>query len=120
MGEGFTNHIAFNYDKWIEGLETDALAVSLLILKIANNFVDNKKGKKRGIISFIRTKKQIVDFFEQLNVFVVDIYLERLEQFKEKHPIAPPRKSDKPSWGRNEPCPCGSGKKFKKCCGSAV
>jgi uncharacterized protein len=19
--------------------------------------------------------------------------------------------------GRNEPCPCGSGKKFKKCCG---
>ena len=22
--------------------------------------------------------------------------------------------------GRNEPCPCGSGKKFKKCCGKAV
>jgi uncharacterized protein len=22
--------------------------------------------------------------------------------------------------GRNEPCPCGSGKKFKKCCGAAV
>ncbi|WP_288092381.1 SEC-C metal-binding domain-containing protein [Thiomonas sp.] len=20
--------------------------------------------------------------------------------------------------GHNEPCPCGSGKKFKKCCGS--
>jgi hypothetical protein len=24
-----------------------------------------------------------------------------------------------PKVGRNEPCPCGSGKKFKKCCGSA-
>jgi predicted aspartyl protease len=23
-----------------------------------------------------------------------------------------------PSVGRNDPCPCGSGKKFKKCCGS--
>ncbi|WP_252183383.1 SEC-C metal-binding domain-containing protein [Rossellomorea vietnamensis] len=22
-----------------------------------------------------------------------------------------------PSVGRNEPCPCGSGKKYKKCCG---
>ena len=22
--------------------------------------------------------------------------------------------------GRNEPCPCGSGKKYKKCCGSGV
>ena len=22
--------------------------------------------------------------------------------------------------GRNDPCPCGSGKKYKKCCGSNV
>ena len=22
----------------------------------------------------------------------------------------------KTKWGRNDPCPCGSGKKFKKCC----
>ncbi len=22
--------------------------------------------------------------------------------------------------GRNEPCPCGSGKKYKKCCGAAT
>ncbi|NLC16939.1 MAG: hypothetical protein GX756_03580 [Clostridiales bacterium] len=22
--------------------------------------------------------------------------------------------------GRNEPCPCGSGKKYKNCCGSVV
>ncbi len=22
-----------------------------------------------------------------------------------------------PSTGRNDPCPCGSGKKYKKCCG---
>ncbi len=28
---------------------------------------------------------------------------------------APRRSSDKV--GRNDPCPCGSGKKFKKCCG---
>ncbi len=25
---------------------------------------------------------------------------------------------DAPRPGRNEPCPCGSGKKYKKCCGS--
>ena len=24
---------------------------------------------------------------------------------------------EQPKVGRNEPCPCGSGKKFKKCCG---
>ena len=25
---------------------------------------------------------------------------------------------DQPKIGRNEPCPCGSGRKFKRCCGS--
>lgn len=29
-----------------------------------------------------------------------------------------PLKRATPKVGRNEPCPCGSGKKFKKCCGS--
>lgn len=30
-----------------------------------------------------------------------------------------PLKRATPKVGRNEPCPCGSGKKFKKCCGAA-
>ena len=32
------------------------------------------------------------------------------------HPTLP-QKSSQPKVGRNEPCPCGSGKKYKKCCG---
>ncbi len=32
---------------------------------------------------------------------------------------AGPLKRATPKVGRNEPCPCGSGKKFKKCCGKA-
>lgn len=28
-----------------------------------------------------------------------------------------PVRRDSPKVGRNDPCPCGSGKKFKKCCG---
>ncbi len=27
---------------------------------------------------------------------------------------------EKPKPGRNDPCPCGSGKKYKKCCGVAA
>ena len=30
-----------------------------------------------------------------------------------------PKKRDQPKVGRNEPCPCGSGKKYKKCHGAA-
>jgi SEC-C motif-containing protein len=29
----------------------------------------------------------------------------------------PPVKREAPKVGRNDPCPCGSGKKYKKCCG---
>jgi hypothetical protein len=32
--------------------------------------------------------------------------------------LFPPPESPARRIGRNEPCPCGSGKKFKKCCGS--
>ena len=28
----------------------------------------------------------------------------------------PPKRRDAPKIGRNDPCPCGSGKKYKKCC----
>ena len=31
----------------------------------------------------------------------------------------PQPKRAQPSVGRNDPCPCGSGKKYKKCCGLA-
>ena len=30
-----------------------------------------------------------------------------------------PYRREEPKVGRNDPCPCGSGKKFKKCCGVA-
>ena len=33
--------------------------------------------------------------------------------------IAVPVVRDTPKVGRNDPCPCGSGKKYKKCCGAA-
>ena len=35
------------------------------------------------------------------------------KQFKEDHIFHAPAKV-----GRNDPCPCGSGKKYKKCCGA--
>jgi len=32
-------------------------------------------------------------------------------------PAQQPVRRDQPKVGRNEPCPCGSGRKYKKCCG---
>jgi SEC-C motif-containing protein len=39
--------------------------------------------------------------------------------FKDGKPVAPKTlQREAPKVGRNDPCPCGSGKKYKKCCGS--
>jgi uncharacterized protein len=38
----------------------------------------------------------------------------------EQNPASSTLKYDAPKAGRNDPCPCGSGKKFKKCCGPAT
>lgn len=35
-----------------------------------------------------------------------------------EHPPLTPIVREVPKIGRNEPCPCGSGKKYKKCCGN--
>jgi len=34
----------------------------------------------------------------------------------EDRPVEQYKRSE-PKVGRNDPCPCGSGKKYKKCCG---
>jgi tetratricopeptide (TPR) repeat protein len=43
---------------------------------------------------------------------------EAIELRKQAKPSAVAPKVTKQKIGRNEPCPCGSGKKFKKCCGA--
>ncbi len=40
--------------------------------------------------------------------------------FSDAKELAPPPKINAPRIGRNDPCTCGSGKKYKKCCGKAA
>ncbi len=48
------------------------------------------------------------------NVQAIHAYwLQRREQL---NPAAATVRRESPRVGRNDPCPCGSGKKYKKCC----
>ena len=62
---------------------------------------------------------------EQISNFLLHMQITQNKETKPKkvltndgkeHIKAKPKKSDKKT-GRNEPCPCGSGKKYKQCCG---
>ena len=45
------------------------------------------------------------------------VFIETDKAAKQKEKIESQAKRGTPKVGRNAPCPCGSGKKYKKCCG---
>lgn len=57
------------------------------------------------------------DILDHTAADLIPEYLETLHAARRalEGPIAPGNSPSKPV-GRNDPCPCGSGKKFKKCC----
>jgi uncharacterized protein len=59
---------------------------------------------------------------KQIAASVTEIYRFWLPRRQAVHDrvVASTVRRDEPKVGRNDPCPCGSGKKFKKCCGAAT
>jgi preprotein translocase subunit SecA len=89
-------------------------------------------GQKNPIIEY---KREGYDMFEEMVHLIQEDTLRRLyftvlarpverrqvaqptsASHGEEEKKAPVRKTDK-KVGPNDPCPCGSGKKYKKCCG---
>ena len=63
--------------------------------------------------SLARIEKKVATKKNSFLDFVSEADPEALQRFM---PTEPVRRSA-PKIGRNEPCVCGSGKKYKKCCG---
>ena len=74
------------------------------------------------------TIRRIVSFEEQLAAMPQELRHQIMEQFgiapAEEEAQAEPQEEvqitfhrEAPKVGRNDLCPCGSGKKYKKCCG---
>ncbi len=70
----------------------------------------------------------IIGIYRKMLVDKVDINNDKaVKKWMQKHPevlqggetvkVETVRRED-PKVGRNDPCPCGSGKKYKKCCGA--
>jgi|GEM_PF-1745995 uncharacterized protein YecA (UPF0149 family) len=83
-----------------------------------------------GIFSQAKTpemKKLIIDIYKKMLNDGVNLQNEKeVERWMQKNQdlFAKPSQKietyrrEKPKVGRNDPCPCGSGKKYKKCCGA--
>lgn len=71
---------------------------------------------KRCIIELADDKRSESEKFMKLDQFL-NLRLPFLQQFKITTKAENRQKKNIIQVGRNEPCSCGSGKKFKKCCG---
>lgn len=96
--------------------------------------LDTKKGleaDKTGVVEFVATFKnsgKTVDHHEVSNfrksttgawLFVDgDAHTHAAGEGHTHHAKPVTVVNEGPKIGRNDPCPCGSGKKFKKCCGA--
>ncbi|KJS72549.1 MAG: preprotein translocase subunit SecA [Desulfotomaculum sp. BICA1-6] len=62
---------------------------------------------------------EVVRYVFRVNVVQAPEQRQTVEnKYQEEGPAKPVRREEKV--GRNSPCPCGSGKKYKKCCGQAA
>ena len=61
-----------------------------------------------------RSHPDVKSLFTERRRILRSLYSRHLRRTESRHrPTTPP----KPKVGRNDPCPCGSGKKYKRCCG---
>jgi uncharacterized protein YecA (UPF0149 family) len=95
-----------------------------------------KKSRQRNNLDKIAVYYKTLDYFIERGIYSLHDILKELSKIKEKaeksyraefgtDPMYDLIMQDEPAGrarsnkiGRNEPCPCGSGKKYKKCCGT--
>ncbi len=93
-----------------------------------NNFLDDKKTAKLGTeknpaVVTVKTKKRLnqvtAQFKEKGWRYTIELEPDKPEDITQLELLLnPPQpKIAEKKIGRNDPCPCGSGKKHKKCCG---
>ena len=134
--QGIYKQLLSNPDEVVEGTVEELAEKYDTTLQLMVGFLD-------GIEESLKTPNNIEEMeadtkvsldidFEQLYMNMVGCNAEWLYTLEEWEPILSEEKRNAlyklqktsrtvvkpPKVGRNDPCPCGSGKKYKKCCGA--
>lgn len=100
---GFVAGVSLDAEAWQE-VEEDMLPIVMFASEPGNAEIDDE----------LETNREV--WIVQLGPAVAEIYRHFLAQRAGSRPGPETTIRHEPKVGRNEPCPCGSGKKYKKCC----
>lgn len=104
--EGYYLGFALSHKQW---MIPDTKIASLLSPIFAFTQATDWIGHDSSIEEMERTHQEIITNVRKIHAFW-------LKQRCDTPSLHPPITRSEPKIGRNDPCPCGSGKKFKKCC----
>ncbi|CAA6605845.1 YecA family protein [Rhodospirillaceae bacterium LM-1] len=109
--EGFMQAVGLRAGAWSQ-LYADEEAC-LLMAPILAWLVDDEDGEA------LEGEKEKLEILRgDPSTFIPEVVAAMDVYWKVRRQGAPPGRKTSPKAGRNDPCPCGSGKKFKKCCGA--
>jgi SEC-C motif-containing protein len=94
--------------KWAEGSQWQ----SLEILHATGGTEQDTDGSIEFIASYSQNAEEIKH--HEISTFRKE---DGVWTFVDGRVVNQPFRREQPKIGRNDPCPCGSGKKYKKCCG---
>jgi hypothetical protein len=120
--EKFLSFLLEHYD--LTRLETEDLAMELI------NII-NMDDHPSMMIKYLNSRLEFptFEFVQEITAHAMEVYNQtrmwalkgyapsELGQEEKKHLLPLSSDDENKKVGRNDPCPCGSGKKYKKCCG---
>ncbi len=114
------------WEFWIDGFDT-ALQLRPGAWARVRGGDEDARGALAGLVTLVQigrgdstlSKEQVVDLIAKAPDLIPP-YIESLNAWRISQQVAGQFRTEAPNLGkvgRNEPCPCGSGKKYKRCCG---
>ncbi|MEJ2692523.1 MAG: UPF0149 family protein [Candidatus Thiodiazotropha sp.] len=104
--EGYQRGVELSFEQWMSGGEE---IIALLEPILAFTETTEWRGHDYGA-------DEVEEAHQLIGHNVKEIHAYWLTKRDDIPPPDPPMIRHEPNVGRNDPCPCGSGKKYKKCC----
>ena len=121
-----TRHDEVLWEIWIDGFDTALQLRPEAWVKLRGSDGD-ARGALAGLVALVQIgrgestlQKEQVDDLTAKAPDLIPHYIETLNAWRISQEVAGQVRAEAPNFGkvgRNEPCPCGSGKKYKRCCG---
>lgn len=114
---GFMRGMQMRHDAWSELLDDEKYGDSLTPMLMLYHEHDEDPQTRADPIAPDK-REQVIAFMAAGLMNVYEYF--RKEREGDLGVDAPETRRNVSKVGRNDPCPCGSGKKYKKCCGGAT